>query len=277
LRVSLDAGTEEYHLQAGPDRGQAAKALGELAPGKQVHARSAPSDESREIADRRLAESNTIPFGGRANRLHGPGREPDGSDAASEAVMNSCPPTLLVLASLGVVAALAAFPGAAAAGPPVAPVRVGDRLPLLEGEFLTGRDARLPDAATGKVALVLMGFTYDSRYPGEAWAGWFRATYGEAAGVTFFEVPVIGGMGRLGRWFIDAGMRRGTPRALHENVITVYGGSDRWKRRLAVTADKDAYLLVLDAQGVVRWMHHGPFDEERARDLRTAIDALAGS
>ena len=45
--------------------------------------------------------------------------------------------------------------------------------------------------------------------------------------MTFFEIPMIGGLARMGKWFIDSGMRRGTPKADHENVITVYGGTDR--------------------------------------------------
>ena len=35
---------------------------------------------------------------------------------------------------------------------------------------------------------------------------------------------MIGGLGTLARWFIDSGMRRGTPKADQGNVITVYGG-----------------------------------------------------
>ena len=43
-------------------------------------------------------------------------------------------------------------------------LRVGDPFPELKGRFLTGRDAALPQAASGKVTLVAMGFTYQSRY-----------------------------------------------------------------------------------------------------------------
>ena len=32
------------------------------------------------------------------------------------------------------------------------------------------------------------------------------------------QVPVLGGMARLGKWSIDSGMRNGTPRKDHENV-----------------------------------------------------------
>ena len=112
-------------------------------------------------------------------------------------------------------------------------LRVGDPFPELKGRFLTGRDAALPQAASGKVTLVAMGFTYQSRFPVEAWADWYRKTLGSRTDVTFFEVPMIGGLGTLGRWFIDRGMRKGTPAELHDHVITVYGGTGDWKQRLS--------------------------------------------
>jgi len=156
-------------------------------------------------------------------------------------------------------------------------VRVGDRLPTLTGQFLTGREAALPRAASGQVALVGIGFTYQSRFPVEAWGQWFRATIGARTDVTFFEVPMISGLATLGRWFINRGMRNGTPVELRDHVITVYGGTGDWKARLSwSTAHKDdAYLIVLDREGVVRWLHHGGFDQSRADELRVLLKSLA--
>ena len=57
-------------------------------------------------------------------------------------------------------------------------LRVGDPLPRLEGEFLTGRTVTLPSASEGKVTLILMGFTYGSRVQVEAWGAWFRKATG---------------------------------------------------------------------------------------------------
>ena len=152
---------------------------------------------------------------------------------------------------------------------------VGDLFPRLEAEFLTGRKAVLPDAASGKVALVMMGFTYDSRYAVEKWAERFRDEFGANKAVTFFEVPVIGGMGRMAKWFIDSGMRRGTPKDMHENVITVYGGVGRWKTLMGFTKaqEKDAYLALLGPDGRVLWVHRGPFAEDAMADLKAAVSA----
>ena len=54
---------------------------------------------------------------------------------------------------------------------------IGYGLPRLSGEFLTGRLANLPDVAREKVALLAFGFTYNSRFPVEAWCGRFRKEF----------------------------------------------------------------------------------------------------
>jgi hypothetical protein len=148
-------------------------------------------------------------------------------------------------------------------------LRVGDAFPPVEGEFLTGRTAALPAAASGRLAVLLMGFTYASRQPVEEWGAWFRKTNGANPDVTFFEMPMIGGIARLGRWFIDSGMRRGTPADLHEHVITVYSKTGDWKTRLGVSDanDRDAFVIVLDREGVIRWLYHGAFTEARAQEV----------
>jgi hypothetical protein len=66
-------------------------------------------------------------------------------------------------------------------------------------------------SARGRAALLLLGLTYESRFAVEAWAGRFRRDFETGPRVTFYEIPMIGGMARLGKWFIDGGMRRGTP------------------------------------------------------------------
>ena len=155
----------------------------------------------------------------------------------------------------------------------VAPLRVGDALPRLEGEFLSGRAAVLPAASSGRVTFLMIGFTYASRFPVEVWGEWFRQTTGARADVTFFEVPMIGGLARLGRWFIDRGMRTGTPAALHEHVITVYSRTGDWKTRLGVSSgsEDDAFLILIDEDGIVRWLHHGEFDAARAQELAAML------
>jgi hypothetical protein len=162
------------------------------------------------------------------------------------------------------------------AKPAAGRLAVGDTFPRLEAEFLTGRKAVLPDAAKGKVAFILMGFTYDSRYSVEKWAERFKADVKPGPDVTWFEIPVIGGMARMASWFINSGMRKGTPKEYHENVITVFGGVDRWKTAMGFsdTAANDGYLAVLDREGRVQWLHHGDATDEAIAELKAVIARL---
>jgi hypothetical protein len=154
---------------------------------------------------------------------------------------------------------------------------VGMRLPPLKGDYLTGRKAALPEAAAGKIALLAFGFTYNSRFAVEDWTKRFRDAVGKDPGVTFYEIPMLGGMARMGRWFIDSGMRKGTPKELHENVITVYGGTGPWKERLRYKQENAAFLILLDRTGTVRWLHAGLFDEVRFKDLVSSVSMIAAS
>ena len=71
-------------------------------------------------------------------------------------------------------------------------------------------------------------------------------------------------MGRMAKWFIDSGMRKGTPKELHENVITVYGGVDRWKKAMGFSKalEHSAYLALVGPDGRVQWLHRGGYSEE---------------
>jgi hypothetical protein len=169
---------------------------------------------------------------------------------------------------------IALLPLAAHAGGPVQPLAAGDPLPKLRGEFLTGRTADLPQAASGRVALLLLGFTYDSRFAVEAWTKRFREEFDKNPKVTFFEIPMIGGMARLGKWFIDTGMRRGTPKTDQENVITVYSGTELWKQRAGFRDPKAAYLILIDGRGNVAWQHAGGFGEDACRQLSEEVKKL---
>lgn len=148
------------------------------------------------------------------------------------------------------------------------------RLPALRGEYLSGRKANLPEDASGRVALLALGFTYDSRFAVEAWVKKFRADYGGNSRVTFYEIPMIGGMARLGKWFIDGGMRRATPKADHEHVMTVYGDTKPWKEREGFDAPDAAYLILLDSRGDVRWRYSGVFDESAYQKLTNVMKPL---
>jgi len=147
---------------------------------------------------------------------------------------------------------------------------LGAPMPELQGKDLTGAEVKLPNAARGKVTLLILGFTYESRHAVEAWAKRYKQEFERLPGVEFYEVPMIGGMARMGKWFIDSGMRRGTPAGDHKRVITVYGGTGDWKKRVGFKEKDAAYLILLDRAGRVRFLHSGGMEQAAWRQLASA-------
>ena len=172
------------------------------------------------------------------------------------------------LSGLLAVAALAAVPAAE--------ILHGERLPSLSGKSLAGDEVVLPQAAGGRVALLLLGFTYESRFAVEAWAERFREEFGSDGRVTFYEVPMIGGLARLAKWFIDRGMRRGTAKGDYEHVITVYQATELWKQRVHYADPNAAYLILLDGTGKVAWRHAGGFDDRAYAALSSHVSEFLG-
>ena len=161
-----------------------------------------------------------------------------------------------------------------AADPPLAP---GQLLPAFSGDNLAGLAVTLPGAARGKVALIAFGFSYDSRTPVEAWTEHVRAAWGAEAGFNWYQVPMIGGFGRLAKPFINGGMKKATPPQFHGNAVTVFGGVGPWRVRLSVKNDALAYLVLIDRGGVVRWLHAGPYDTAFAAELDNQVRWLLAS
>lgn len=160
------------------------------------------------------------------------------------------------------------------AASPVPELTIGGQMPPLQGEYLNGQRANLPHDSSGRTALLMLGFTYESRFAVEAWAKRFRQDFGNRPKVAFFEIPMIGGLARLGKWFNDRGMRQGTPKTDYGNVITVYGGTDAWKQRLGFKDPNAAYLVLIDRSGKVIWRYAGAFGEDPYKALSSNISSL---
>ena len=74
---------------------------------------------------------------------------------------------------------------------------------------------------------------------------------------------------------IVGSMRRGTPAAERNRFVTVFQGTEELKRFVGFSTSDEAYLLLLDANGTVRWRGHGVFGQEDYSAFQTAAKKLA--
>src|SRR6476620_1525288 len=91
-----------------------------------------------------------------------------------------------------------------------------------------------------------------------------------------FEIPVIATRWSPGRAVIDGGMARavGAPEA-RRRTLTVYTDVRRVTDALAIDATDTVTVLLVDADGRLRWRTTGPVTEHSGSELRAAITAGA--
>src|SRR5215831_9769419 len=65
------------------------------------------------------------------------------------------------------------------------------QFPRLQEENLDGQQVVLPDAASGKVAVLVMGFSRASKTPTEAWAKRITSDFGRTSGFVLYQMPIL--------------------------------------------------------------------------------------
>lgn len=135
-------------------------------------------------------------------------------------------------------------------------------LPGVEGESLTGRKVLLPDAFQGEAAVVVWSFTREAGEQAEKWVAPLARDR-----VNVYSAAVIEAAPRLIRPMIRAGMRRTSPKPLHDRFLCITRGEKSLRQALEVRNDKLPYVTLLSANGVVVWRHSGPYSEAAAAEL----------
>jgi hypothetical protein len=151
----------------------------------------------------------------------------------------------------------------------------GQTLLRLEGQSLSGKRVVLPDDAHGKIALLVIGFTKKGGHATGAWEQRFKKDFGADQRYAVYPVAELEDAPRLLRGMITGSIRRGTPPAEQDRFVTLFQSEAELKRFVAFSSPDDAYLLLLDTNGEVKWHGHGLFREEDYSALRDAARKLA--
>jgi hypothetical protein len=149
----------------------------------------------------------------------------------------------------------------------------GSEPPKLHGETLDGKTIELPDAAAGKVTLLVFGA---SRKGGEQTGPWkehFAADFGSNPEASYYVAALLQSVPAVFRHVIRSGMRSGTPDAARAHVLTSASDEAAWKKYLDITDDSLPSVLLLDERGHRLWSYNGTFDPDRYKALKTATAA----
>lgn len=150
---------------------------------------------------------------------------------------------------------------------------VGEPFPSTAGATLEEEPVELPAAYAGAPAVLIVGYKQDAQFDADRWIyGLLKADLD----VTIAELPTIPGL--VPSWisgWIDDGMRSGIPREDWGQVVTVYGDAAKPIAALTGTEQgRNVRVLLLDAEGVVRWFHDRGFSAGKLLELERALGEL---
>jgi hypothetical protein len=113
--------------------------------------------------------------------------------------------------------------------------RPGSEPPKLHGETLDGKAIVLPDAAAGKVTLLLLGASKKGGERTDPWKDHFVADFGSNRHTSCYVAASLQSVPSVFRGMIRVGMRGGTPDAARSHVLTSRLGMKPHGRHISIS------------------------------------------
>jgi hypothetical protein len=146
--------------------------------------------------------------------------------------------------------------------------------PKIEGESLAGSHVVLPDAAAGKVAVLILGFSKASKTPTTAWGKRIETDFANRPGFELYQLAVLEDVPRIIRGMVISGIKGGVPGNMRDHFIPVLHGESELRKLVNYNQPDDSYLIVLDRSGKIAYQTHGTLNDASYAPLREHIDSL---
>jgi hypothetical protein len=156
----------------------------------------------------------------------------------------------------------------------VASALVGQDLPKIEGDSLAGQHIILPDAARGKVAVLILGFSKASKAPTSAWGEKIEAEFTGNSDFVLYQLPVLEDVPGFVRGLVISSMKKGVPENRLGHFVPVLHGEPALKKFVNYKEPDDAYLVLLDRNGKVVYQLHGTLSEANYGEFHQHLEAL---
>jgi hypothetical protein len=155
----------------------------------------------------------------------------------------------------------------------IASAQTIQQLPAITGENLAGSKVALPDAAKGKVAVLIFGFTKASKTATSAWADQIFSEFGTQNGFALYQLPVLESVPGFVRGMVISSMKKGVRENMRDRFVPVLHGEAELKKLVSYKESDDAYLVLLDPTGQIVEQKHGPFRDTAYAQWRTDIQS----
>jgi hypothetical protein len=150
----------------------------------------------------------------------------------------------------------------------------GLQIPVTHATALSGESVILPEALHGKVGILVVGFSQESRDGVTKWGRRLAAQYQMSPTVLCYEMPMLASVPRVLRGLIVRSMKSSVPAPVQSHFVPLTTDEAAWRALVHYSKSEDAYVLVVDESGKVRWQTEGGPTSSAEGALRLQVDAL---
>lgn len=148
------------------------------------------------------------------------------------------------------------------------------RIPAVHAPSFSNEMVNLPEGLKGKVGVLVLGFSRGSRESTTAWGKKLAADYGESPVVLYYEMPVLASLPKMIQGFVINQIRSSVPERERPRFVVLLENEAAWQTMVAYKNANDAYIVVVDDQGVVRWQTHGEPTDAEYGAMKQQVGAL---
>jgi ATP10 protein len=152
--------------------------------------------------------------------------------------------------------------------------QTGVKIPEVKGTSFTDEAVNLPEMLRGKVGVLVVGFSQGSRDAVTGWGKRLAADYRESPTVVYYEMPVLAGVPRMIRGYVVGKIKASVSDRAKPRFVPVMNHEAEWRATANYKSGDDAYVLVVDEGGVVRWQTRGSVTDAAYGAVKEQVETL---
>ena len=148
---------------------------------------------------------------------------------------------------------------------------VGDAFPSFSAQTVTGKPLVLPEAASGKTALVIFTFGRASGKDGQTWN--LRLAKDFQNPVPNYTIIFAESVPKMFQGRALSGIKSGMPQEMQNRAVLQLQDEQKWRTILGVKDDQHAYVLLLKPDGHIAWRNASAFSDSDYALVRSQLIA----
>ena len=145
-------------------------------------------------------------------------------------------------------------------------------VPATHGTTLAENQITLPGALTGKLNILVVGFSHSSQERIANWGRLIAADYGKSDELNYFELAMLAATPKMLRNMLIRRMTSSVPFDERSHYLPVLEGEPAWRAVAHYDKPDDAYVLLVDNKGLVLWQTEGEATDMAYRNFKQELE-----